>query len=121
MARHPNAACCNWSRCKFAVLFGDQGQVIQSLMANNCRKYCRGHCMPLPRILKAEGLGSSYISKGFRKASQCHDCAQRLLSRVSRHVIFELVEKPASWCDVIGAVLQHPPDMGGKRNVGQQL
>src|SRR5262249_18706551 len=22
MARHPNAACCNWSRCKFTVLFG---------------------------------------------------------------------------------------------------
>src|SRR6516164_9676989 len=77
--------------------------------------------IPSPRILEAEGLGVVVISKGFRKASPGHDCAQRLLRRVSRHVVFELIEKPASWCDVIGAFLQHTPDMGGKRNVGQQL
>jgi hypothetical protein len=77
--------------------------------------------LPSPRILKAEGLGLVVVSKGFRKASPGHDRAQCLLRRVSRHVVFELIEKPASWCDVICAFLQHTSDMGGKRNVGQQL
>src|SRR5262245_43988626 len=119
MARHPNAACCNRSRCKFTVLFGDESRVIQSLIANNCRKYCLGHSMPLPRILEAEGLGFVVISKGFRKASPGHDCAQRLLRRVSRHVVFKLVEKPASWCDVIGAILQHTPDMRSEEHTSE--
>src|SRR5262249_53443305 len=35
--------------------------------------------VPSPRILKAEGLRLVVISKGFRKASPGHDCAQCLL------------------------------------------
>ena len=90
-------------------------------MMANCCKRCLGRAIPSPRILEAEGLGVVVVSKGFRKSSPGHDCAQRLLRRVGRHVVFELIEKPASWCDVIGAFVQHTPDMGGKRNAGQQL
>ena len=118
---------CRPVRDLISVLFGQatdaRGRVESNrCFANNCCigkqccKRCLGRSIPSPRILEAEGLGVVVISKGFRKASPGHDCAQRLLRRVGRHVVFELIEKPASWCDVIGAFLQHTPDMGGKRN-----
>src|SRR5215472_18720571 len=112
---------CRSVRDLISVLFGQAPDARgpggeAPLIRKQCRKRCLGRSIPSPRILEAEGLGVVVISKGFRKASPGHDCAQRLHRRVSRHVVFELIEKPASWCDVIGAFLQHTPDMGGKRN-----
>src|SRR4029077_1946390 len=77
--------------------------------------------LSLRRILKAEGLGFVVVSKGLRKASPSYDCAQCTLRRVGGLVVFEFVEKSASWCDVFCAFLQHTPDVGSKRNVSQQL
>src|SRR5262249_29717080 len=35
-------------------------------------------------------------------------------AELSDRVVFELIEKPASWCDVICAFLQHAPDVGSE-------
>src|SRR5215472_14025081 len=111
-AMRPDASLQSLSAMKSGASVVDCKQLLQVLLRT---------LHPLPRILEAEGLGFVVVSKGFRKTSPGHDCAQRLLRRVSRHVVFELIEKPAPWCGVIGAFLQYTPDVGGKRNVSQQL
>ena len=73
------------------------------------------------RIFQAEHLAVGVIGEGLAIAGPTDDGPQALLSGFCRHVVFELVEKPAPGRLMARTLIENAADVCGQRNVAQKV
>ena len=73
------------------------------------------------RILVAERLGVLVVGEQLAVAAEIDDRPQRPLGVVLRHVVLELLAEAGRRRAVARPLVEHPLDVRGERNVGEQL
>jgi hypothetical protein len=81
----------------------------------------RRRLRPSARIVEAEHAGRLVIGEGFGVASPGRNGVQGLVGVLLGHVVLELVTEAAGRRAMGGALVEHAPDVSGKRHVGQEM